>query len=131
MNQTKSGWTGVPWFWVSFPGRYNTAHFKKVGFEGPPGRGTGAASLPRRQRVRHRGVHHVSGAAEPALPCRLPLSEVVVKLGISDSIPALMVTYPTFLVSFRTWLLMGYFRTIPREVEECAQVDGASACRPS
>jgi multiple sugar transport system permease protein len=56
----------------------------------------------------------------------LPLSQVVVKLGISDSIVALMVTYPTFLIPFCTWLLMGYFRTIPREVEECAQVDGAS-----
>ena len=56
----------------------------------------------------------------------LPLSQVVVWLGISDSIWALIVTYPTFLVPFSTWLLMGYFRTIPREVEECALVDGAS-----
>ena len=56
----------------------------------------------------------------------LPLSQVVVWLGISDSIVALMVTYPTFLVPFSTWLLMGYFRTIPREVEECALVDGAT-----
>jgi multiple sugar transport system permease protein len=56
----------------------------------------------------------------------LPLSQVVVRLGISDSIVALMVTYPTFLVPFSTWLLMGYFRTIPREVEECALVDGAT-----
>src|SRR5213079_3670868 len=39
---------------------------------------------------------------------------------------ALIVTYPTFLVPFSTWLLMGYFRTVPREVEECALVDGAS-----
>jgi len=36
MNQTKSGWKGVPWFWVSFPGTYNMAHFKKAGFEHPP-----------------------------------------------------------------------------------------------
>ena len=36
MNHTKSGWKGVPWFWVSFPGTYNMAHFKKAGFEGPP-----------------------------------------------------------------------------------------------
>jgi multiple sugar transport system permease protein len=36
------------------------------------------------------------------------------------------VTYPTFLVPFSTWLLMGYFRTVPREVEECALVDGAT-----
>jgi multiple sugar transport system permease protein len=56
----------------------------------------------------------------------LPLSQVVVWLGISDSIWALIVTYPTFLVPFSTWLLMGYFRTIPREVEECALVDGAT-----
>ncbi|HEX9749496.1 MAG TPA: carbohydrate ABC transporter permease, partial [Methylomirabilota bacterium] len=38
----------------------------------------------------------------------------------------LMLIYPTFLVPFCTWLLMGYFRTIPREVEECALVDGAT-----
>jgi multiple sugar transport system permease protein len=56
----------------------------------------------------------------------LPLSQVVVWLGISDSIWALIVTYPTFLVPFSTWLLMGYFRTIPKEVEECALVDGAT-----
>ncbi|MBI1847513.1 MAG: extracellular solute-binding protein [Candidatus Rokubacteria bacterium] len=35
MNQTKSGWKGVPWFWVSFPGTYNMAHYKKAGFEPP------------------------------------------------------------------------------------------------
>ena len=56
----------------------------------------------------------------------LPLSQVVVWLGISDTIWALIVTYPTFLVPFSTWLLMGYFRTVPKEVEECALVDGAS-----
>jgi len=56
----------------------------------------------------------------------LPLSQIVVWLGISDTIWALVVTYPTFLVPFSTWLLMGYFRTIPREVEECALVDGAT-----
>lgn len=56
----------------------------------------------------------------------LPLSQVVVWLGVSDTIWALIITYPTFLVPFSTWLLMGYFRTIPREVEECALVDGAS-----
>src|SRR5882672_5517518 len=56
----------------------------------------------------------------------LPLSQVVVWLGLADSVAALMITYPTFLVPFCTWLLMGYFRTIPREVEECALVDGAT-----
>ncbi len=56
----------------------------------------------------------------------LPLSRMVNALGLTDSIAALMVTYPTFLVPFCTWLLMGYFRTVPKEVEECAMVDGAT-----
>jgi multiple sugar transport system permease protein len=62
----------------------------------------------------------------PATLLFLPMSQVVVWLGISDTIWALIVTYPTFLVPFSTWLLMGYFRTIPKEVEECALVDGAT-----
>jgi multiple sugar transport system permease protein len=56
----------------------------------------------------------------------LPLAHVVRQLGLYDSLGALIVTYPTFLVPFSTWLLMGYFRTIPRELEECATVDGAT-----
>jgi multiple sugar transport system permease protein len=56
----------------------------------------------------------------------LPLAQVVNWLGLGDSKWALVVTYPTFLVPFCTWLLMGYFRTVPREVEECAMVDGAT-----
>jgi len=39
---------------------------------------------------------------------------------------ALMLTYPTFLIPFCTWLLMGYFKTIPKELEECARIDGAT-----
>jgi multiple sugar transport system permease protein len=56
----------------------------------------------------------------------LPLSTVVNRLGLSDSLWALIVTYPTFLVPFCTWLLMGYFRTVPREIEECAMLDGCN-----
>jgi len=56
----------------------------------------------------------------------LPLAQVVNWLGLGDSKWALVVTYPTFLVPFCTWLLMGYFRTVPKEVEECALVDGAT-----
>jgi multiple sugar transport system permease protein len=56
----------------------------------------------------------------------LPLAQVVNWLGLSDSKWALVVTYPTFLVPFCTWLLIGYFRTVPKEVEECAMVDGAT-----
>ena len=39
---------------------------------------------------------------------------------------ALILTYPTILIPFSTWLLMGYFKTIPFELEECALIDGAS-----
>ncbi len=56
----------------------------------------------------------------------LPLAQVVNWLGLADSKWALVVTYPTFLVPFCTWLLIGYFRTVPKEVEECAMVDGAT-----
>jgi multiple sugar transport system permease protein len=56
----------------------------------------------------------------------LPLAQVVNWLGLADSKWALVVTYPTFLVPFCTWLLMGYFRTVPKEVEESAMVDGAT-----
>jgi multiple sugar transport system permease protein len=56
----------------------------------------------------------------------IPLSQVVNTLGLANSTWALLVTYPTFLVPFCTWLLMGYFKTIPRELEECAMIDGAT-----
>ena len=56
----------------------------------------------------------------------LPLAQVVHWIGLADSKWSLVVTYPTFLVPFCTWLLMGYFRTVPKEVEECAMVDGAT-----
>ena len=56
----------------------------------------------------------------------IPLSLMVFKLGLYDTPFALILTYPTFLVPFCTWLLMGYFRSIPFELEECALIDGAS-----
>ncbi len=56
----------------------------------------------------------------------IPLASVVFQLGLFDTRLALILTYPTFLIPFCTWLLMGYFRTIPFELEECALIDGAS-----
>ena len=56
----------------------------------------------------------------------IPLASVVNQLGMFDSRLALILTYPTFLIPFCTWLLMGYFRSIPHELEECALIDGAS-----
>jgi len=56
----------------------------------------------------------------------IPLAVMVFNLGLYDTRFALILTYPTFLVPFCTWLLMGYFRSIPYELEECALIDGAS-----
>jgi multiple sugar transport system permease protein len=56
----------------------------------------------------------------------IPLAYIVFQLGLYDTRWALMLTYPTFLIPFCTWLLMGYFRSIPYELEECALIDGAS-----
>ena len=56
----------------------------------------------------------------------IPLAVMVFSMGLYDTKFALIFTYPTFLIPFCTWLLMGYFRSIPYELEECALVDGAS-----
>ena len=56
----------------------------------------------------------------------IPLAFVLQSLGLFNTRWALIFTYPTFLIPFCTWLLMGYFRSIPFELEECALIDGAS-----
>ena len=56
----------------------------------------------------------------------IPLYKTLTDLGIVNTWAALIVTYPTFLLPFATWVLMGYFRSIPVELEEAAMIDGAS-----
>jgi multiple sugar transport system permease protein len=56
----------------------------------------------------------------------IPLATMVFNLGLFDTRWALILTYPTFLIPFCTWLLMGYFKSIPYELEECAIIDGAT-----
>jgi len=56
----------------------------------------------------------------------IPLASVIQAYGLFDSPLSLILVYPTLLVPFSTWLLMGYFKTIPYELEECALIDGAS-----
>jgi multiple sugar transport system permease protein len=56
----------------------------------------------------------------------LPLSRVVADLDLTDRLWSLIVVYPSFTVPFSTWLLMGFFKTIPPELEDAALVDGAS-----
>jgi multiple sugar transport system permease protein len=56
----------------------------------------------------------------------LPLSRVITELGLQDRLLSLVLVYPSFTVPFSTWLLMGFFKTIPRELEDAALIDGAS-----
>ena len=56
----------------------------------------------------------------------LPLSRIVSLLGLQDSLWSLVVVYPTFTIPFCTWLLMGFFKSVPREIEEAAIVDGCT-----
>jgi len=83
------------------------------------------------QRLRFRGANWVGLAIYlaylvPPSILFIPLAAMVVKLGLFDSPLALILTYPTFLIPFCTWLLIGYFKSIPYELEECALIDGAS-----
>ena len=56
----------------------------------------------------------------------IPLSQVVANLGVYNTYWSLIFTYPTFLIPFASWLLMGYFRTIAVDLEHAAMVDGAT-----
>src|SRR5262252_660696 len=60
----------------------------------------------------------------PGVLLFIPLARVVGTLGLFDSWWALVVVYPTFTIPFCTWLLMGFFKTLPREIEEAAWLDG-------
>src|SRR5581483_1212503 len=59
----------------------------------------------------------------------LPLSRLVAELGLRDTLWAMILVYPSFTVPFATWLLMGFFKTIPQELEDAALVDGCSRLR--
>ena len=97
-------------------------------------------ALDRRQRARrlcHRAAalsRRATGSAAliflaylvPPSILFIPLSAVVFQYGLFDTPFALILSYPTILIPFSTWLLMGYFKTIPYELEECALIDGAS-----
>jgi multiple sugar transport system permease protein len=83
------------------------------------------------QRLRFRGSNYVGLAIYlaylvPPSILFIPLATMVFQLGLFDSPMALILTYPTFLIPFCTWLLIGYFKSIPYELEECALIDGAS-----
>ncbi len=83
------------------------------------------------QRLRFKGSQYVGLAIYlaylvPPSILFIPLAAMVFRLGLFDSPLALILVYPTFLVPFCTWLLIGYFKSIPYELEECALIDGAT-----
>ncbi len=83
------------------------------------------------QRLRFKGSQYVGlgiylAYLVPPSILFIPLATIVFQLGLFDSPLALILVYPTFLVPFCTWLLIGYFKSIPYELEECALIDGAT-----
>mgnify|MGYP006271289905 CR=1 FL=1 len=83
------------------------------------------------QRLRFKGSQYVGLAIYlaylvPPSILFIPLATMVYQLGLFDTPIALILTYPTFLIPFCTWLLIGYFKSIPYELEECALIDGAT-----
>jgi multiple sugar transport system permease protein len=82
-------------------------------------------------RIRYRYAQWVGAAIflaylVPPSILFIPLATIIQAYGLFDSPMALVLCYPTILIPFSTWLLMGYFKTIPYELEECALIDGAS-----
>jgi len=83
------------------------------------------------QRLRFRGSATIGISIfmtylVPQIILFIPLAAIIFRLGLWDKHLALILVYPTFLIPFGTWLLMGYFKSIPHEIEECAMIDGAS-----
>ena len=56
----------------------------------------------------------------------LPLSRLIAQLGLQDSLSSLILVYPSFTIPFATWLLMGFFKSVPQELEDAARIDGCS-----
>jgi multiple sugar transport system permease protein len=56
----------------------------------------------------------------------IPMADIINRLELGNTLTAVMLTYPTLLIPFSAWLLMGYFKSVPRELEEAARIDGAS-----
>jgi len=82
-------------------------------------------------RLRFPGSSLFSGAIfvvylVPTTLLFIPMAQIITRFGLVNNPLGLIIVYPTFLVPFCTWLMIGYFQTIPRELDECAMVDGAT-----
>jgi len=83
------------------------------------------------QRLRFRGSGSLGVAIflsylVPPTILFIPLANIIFTFGLWNTPWSLILTYPTFLIPFCTWLLMGYLKTFPKELEECAMIDGAT-----
>ena len=84
----------------------------------------GAAEVARRRT--RMGTIVLIAYLMPAALMFIPLYCILVQLRLTNTLTALMVTYPTFLLPFATWLMMGYYRSIPEELEDAAMIDGCN-----
>jgi multiple sugar transport system permease protein len=114
--------TAYPWLWNTMLVSV-VATFLSLAASGAGGLCDRAAAL---QGAKQTGLAIFLAYLVPPSILFIPLADVVFKLGLFDTRLALILTYPTFLIPFCTWLLMGYFRSIPYELEECALIDGAT-----
>ncbi|MGI8691051.1 MAG: ABC transporter permease subunit [Thermomicrobiales bacterium] len=82
-------------------------------------------------RLRFRGAQGLTGIVlltylVPSALLFIPLYQILSKLHLINTLGSLIITYPTFALPFATWLMMGYFRGIPEELENAAMIDGAT-----
>jgi multiple sugar transport system permease protein len=85
-----------------------------------------------RMRFRGASLLAIAVAVTYLIPQTLlfvPMADLIGRLKLGNTLSAVMLTYPTLLVPFIGWLLMGYFKTVPKELEEQALIDGASRWR--
>ena len=82
-------------------------------------------------RLRWRGAGFISTAIlltylMPGIMLVVPLYQLLASLRLTNTLGSLIMVYPTFLMPFACWLLMGYYRSVPEELEEAAQIDGCN-----
>jgi multiple sugar transport system permease protein len=56
----------------------------------------------------------------------VPMADIIQRMGLGNTLTSVILTYPTLLIPFCAWLLMGYFKSVPRELEDAARTDGAT-----
>jgi multiple sugar transport system permease protein len=112
----------IRWLWNSFFVSFLTS-FISMGFGVMAGYALARLKFPGAQAF---GLATFITYLVPTTLIFIPLARVVQSFGLSNSIWALVITYPTFLIPFCTWMLIAYFKSIPKDMEECAMIDGCN-----